>query len=333
MANFDLIVVGGGPGGYVAAIYGAQNGLKTALVEKDNLGGTCLNWGCIPTKALARNAEVLRTVNEAAEYGISLDAKSVKADYAAAQKRSREVSAKLVRGINGLMRKNKIEVIKGEGVLVSGTQVKVGDTTYSAKNIILATGSHPFKIPTIDYSNKNVMTSRQALELTDAKPGDKFVIIGAGAIGMEFASIWASYGVDVTVIEMLPRILPNEDADISAEVAKAFEKRGIKTMPGTKVVHVVAEGNDITVIVEKDGKRETLKCCKLLVSAGVRANVADIGLEAAGVKLTERGLVQVDENLRTTCPTVYAIGDITGKLALAHVASAQALAAVTAIVG
>lgn len=335
MEKFDLIVIGGGPGGYVAAIYASQQGLKTALVEKADLGGVCLNWGCIPTKSLVHNAEVLRTVKEAKEYGITLDTAVIKADYSIAQKRSREVSAKLTRGVKSLMKKNKVTVIKGEGSLLSGTKVKMmpGGEILEAKNIILATGSHPFKIPAFDYSNPNIMTSREALELTEVHPGDRFVIIGAGAIGMEFASIWASYGADVTVVEMLARVLPNEDADVSVEIEKTFQKRGIKTKAGSKVTSVTANGSDIKVTVEKDGKSEILSCSKLLVSAGVRANVAEIGLEAAGVKLTERGLVQVDEKLQTTCPTVYAIGDVTGKLALAHVASAQALAAVHAIIG
>ncbi len=285
MEKFDLIIIGGGPGGYVAAIYASQHGLKTALVEKADLGGTCLNWGCIPTKALARNAEVLRTVKEAKNYGITLNTAEIKADYSVAQKRSREVSTKLSRGVKSLMKKNKVTVIQGEGSLLSGTRVQVvpGGENLEAKNIILATGSRPFKIPGFDYSNPNIMTSRQALELTEVHPGDQFVIIGAGAIGMEFASIWASYGADVTVIEMLPRILPNEDADVSAEIEKAFKKRGIKTRAGSKVTSVAANGSDIRVTVEKDGESEIFPCSKLLVSAGVRANVAGIGLEAAGV--------------------------------------------------
>ena len=335
MNKFDLIVIGGGPGGYVAAIYAAQQGLHTALVEKADLGGVCLNWGCIPTKALVQNAEILRTVKEANKYGINLNTNEIKADYSVAQKRSREVSGKLTMGIKSLLKKNKVTVLHGEGSLVSGTRVKVMPTgeILETKNIILATGAHAFKIPQFDYSNPNIMTSREALELTDVKPGDKFAVVGAGAIGMEFASIWASYGAEVTVVEMLPRVLPNEDADVSKEIQKAFKKRDINVKVDSKVTSVVTEGNGFNLVIDNKGKTESIPCGKILISAGVRANVENIGLEAVGVKLTERGLVQVDDHLLTTCPTVYAIGDMTGKLALAHVASAQALAAVHAILG
>lgn len=335
MSKFDLIVIGGGPGGYVAAIYAAQHGLNTALVEKADLGGVCLNWGCIPTKSLVHNAEILRTVKEANQYGIDLKPTEIKADYSVAQKRSREVSGKLTMGIKSLLKKNKVTVIQGEGSLISGTSVKVMPTgeILETKNIILATGAHAFKIPQFDYSNPNIMTSREALELAEVNSGDKFAVIGAGAIGMEFASIWASYGAEVTVVEMLPRVLPNEDADVSKEIERAFEKRKISIKTSSKVTSMSVKGSNIELILEKNGKSEIILCSKLLVSAGVRPNVSGIGLEAAGVKLTERGLVQVDDNLLTTCPTVYAIGDVNGKLALAHVASAQALAAVHAILG
>ena len=335
MSKFDLVVIGGGPGGYVAAIYATQQGLNTALVEKADLGGVCLNWGCIPTKALVHNAEILRTVKEANKYGIDLNSNEIKADYSAAQKRSREVSGKLTMGIKSLMKKNKVTVIQGEGSLLSGTKVKVMPTgeVLETKNIILATGSHAFKIPQFDYSNPNIMTAREALELTEINPGDKITVVGAGAIGMEFASIWASYGAAVTVVEMLPRVLPNEDADVSKEIQRAFKKRDIAVKVDSKVTSVVAEGKGFNLIIEKKGKTESIPCDKILVSAGVRANVENIGLEAAGVKLTERGLVEVNDQLLTSCPSVYAIGDVTGKLALAHVASAQALAAVHAILG
>lgn len=335
MNKFDLIVIGGGPGGYVAAIYGAQQGLNTALVEKADLGGVCLNWGCIPTKSLARNAEILRTVKEAAKYGIDINASEVKADYEVAQKRSREVSGKLTKGIQSLMKKNKVTVIKGEASLINGTKVKVmpSGEILETKNIILATGAHAFKVPGFDYSNPNIMTSREALALTDVKPGDEIIVIGAGAIGMEFASIWASYGAQVTIIEMMSRLLPNEDADVSKEIERAFKKRGIKAKTDSKVTSVNVSGNTISLVVEENGKQENLSCYKLLVSAGVRPNVEGIGLEAVGIKLSEKGMVQIDDQFRTTCPTVYAIGDITGKLALAHVASAQALAAIHAIEG
>ncbi len=328
-------MIGGGPGGYVAAIYAAQQGLNTALVEKAELGGVCLNWGCIPTKALVKNAEVLEMVKEANQYGIAINASAIKADYSLAQKRSRDVSQKLTSGVTGLMKKNKIKLIKGEASLLDGTTVKVRPSgeVFKADHIILATGAHAFKIPSFDYSNPNIMTSREALELTQLKTGEKFAIVGAGAIGMEFASIWSSYGADITLIEMLPRLLPNEDKDVSNEMERAFKKRGIKTLTNSKVNKISEKGNDIELDLESGGKTEKISCSKLLISAGVRPNVSNIGLETAGIKLTESGFVQVNEDLLTTCPTVYAIGDVTGKLALAHVASAQALAAVHAIIG
>lgn len=335
MNKFDLIVIGGGPGGYVAAIYAAQKGLKTALVEKADLGGVCLNWGCIPTKALAKNAEILRMVREADKYGIALNSSGIKADYSAAQKRSREVSGKLTTGIKSLMKKNKVTVFQGEANLINETSLKIAPSgeILEAKNIILATGAHAFRIPGIDYSNPQIMTSKEALELTEVNQGDKIVVIGAGAIGMEFSSIWDSYGAEVTVIEMLPHLLPNEDADVSKEMEKAFKKRGIKFKVETKVISVVVDKSKINLVIDEKGKSETITCDRLLVSAGIRPNVEGIGLEKAGVKLTDRGYVEVDNQLQTTCPSVYAIGDVTGKLALAHVASAQALAAVHAILG
>ena len=330
MAKFDVVVVGGGPGGYVAAIYAAQQGLKTALVEKENLGGTCLNWGCIPTKALARNAEVLSTVLEADRFGVALDKKSVKGDYAVAQKRSREVSSKLTRGVAGLIRKNKITLFNGTATFVDAKKIKIDPKgeIVEGTNIIMAMGSRPNMIPGIEVSDR-VMTSHQALELKDLPK--KIVVVGAGAIGMEFTNIWRSFGAEVTVVEMLPRVLPNEDEAVSTEVHKAFEKRGVKIMPGTKLEKIDTSAKQIKVTVSKDGKQTVLECDKVLVSAGIRPNSQ--GLEKTGVKLNERGYVVIDEKMQTNVKGVYAIGDLTGKLALAHVASAQALVAVDVIKG
>jgi dihydrolipoamide dehydrogenase len=330
MAKFDVVVVGGGPGGYVAAIYAAQQGKKTALVEREDLGGTCLNWGCIPTKALARSAEVLATVRQAGEFGVTLDQNSLRGDYAAAQKRSREVSAKLRRGVSALLKKNGVETFTGTGVLTGAKTVRVdpkGDVL-EAGNVILATGSRPNMIPGVE-AGERVMTSRQALELTEIP--NKMVIIGGGAIGMEFAGIWRTYGADVTVVEMLPRVLPAEDEAVSAEVAKAFAKRGIKIMAGTKLEQIDASGRTVKVKVAGDGKTTQIECDSVLVSAGIRPNTE--GLDKAGIKLNGRGYAEIDESMQTSVKGVYAIGDITGKLALAHVASAQALAAVDAILG
>lgn len=330
MAKYDVLVVGGGPGGYVAAIYAAQQGLKTALIEKENLGGTCLNWGCIPTKSLARNAEILKSVLEADEYGVSLDKNSVKGDYAAAQKRSRQVSAKLTKGIGGLLRKNKVDLITGTATFMDPKRVKVDPSgeVIDATNVIMAMGSRPNVIPGMQVSDK-VMTSRQALELTEIPK--KIVVIGAGAIGMEFSGIWSTYGADVTVVEMQSRVLPLEDADISAEVEKAFSERGIKFMIGTKLEKIDVSPLGVKVTVNKDGNKTVLDCDKMLVSAGIRPNSE--GLDKINIKLNERKFVEVDDAMQTNIKGVYAIGDLNGKFPLAHVASAQALVAVDAIKG
>ncbi len=333
MNKFDLIVVGGGPGGYVAAIYASQQGLKTALVEKADVGGVCLNWGCIPTKALLASSEVLRTVKDASTFGILLDETSIKPDYDAAQKRSRDVSARLIKGVIGLLKKNNVTVIKGEGTLASSTSVKIDSTseTLTAPHVILATGSHPFRLPNIDYENPNIMTSREALELKEIKPNEKIVIIGAGAIGVEFASIWKTFGAEVTIIEMLPHLLPSEDEDISKEMERAYKKRKIDFKTNTKVTSVTGSGNNLKITIDSLGKIEELPCSKLLVSAGVRPNTMNLGLDLVGIKLNEKGWIEVNDHFQSTCPNVYAIGDVNGKMALAHVASAHALITVDAI--
>ncbi|MGL4607763.1 MAG: dihydrolipoyl dehydrogenase [Eubacteriaceae bacterium] len=335
MKKYDLIVIGGGPGGYVAAIYGAQQGLKTALIEKAELGGTCLNWGCIPTKALAHNAEVLRIVKNAKAYGIALEEKEIKGDYKVAQKRSREVANKLNQGIQGLMKKNKITVYKEKGLMFTNNQVTLekNGEILEGRNIILATGSHANQLPGIDYNNPKIMTAREALELTEIEPGEKIGIIGAGAIGMEFGSIWESYGAKVTVIEMFSNALPNEDIEVSKEIEKAFKKRGIEIKTDTKVTAVEDEGKTLKVTLEAKGTSEDFHCTKLLVSAGIKPNTEGMGLEKIGVALTPQKTIQVNESFQTTCPNIYAIGDVTGKLSLAHVASAQAIEAVKGILG
>ncbi len=335
MKKFDLIVVGGGPGGYVAAIYASQQGLKTALVEKADLGGVCLNWGCIPTKALIANSEILRAIKNASAFGISLDQTSVKPDYASAQKRSREVSSHLIKGVTGLLKKNNVTMFNGEATLTSSSTVKILSTnqTITATSVILATGAHPFKLPNIDYTNPNIMTSRDALELTDLKPNEKVIIIGAGAIGMEFASIWETYGAEVTIIEMLPHLLPNEDDDISKEIELAYKKRKIHFKTNTKVTEVTGSENNLNITIDSAGRSEILSCSKLLVSAGVRPNTNNLGLDLVGVKLNEKGWIEVNENFQTTCPNIYAVGDVNGKMALAHVASAHSMVAVDAILG
>lgn len=331
MANYDVIVIGGGPGGYVAAIKAALGGQKTALVEKEHLGGVCLNWGCIPTKSLLRNAEIVRDLSEGEKFGFSVG--EIRTDYAAAQKRSREVSARLVKGIEYLMKKNKITVYK-ESARFSGKlelSLTPSGEKLNAKNIIIATGSKPFALPMLDYSLPNVLDSKKALQVTKAPKS--IIIVGAGAIGMEFATVFRSYGTEVHVVEMLPRVLPNEDAEISALVEKEFRKKGFGVYTGTKLTSVDNDGKTVKAQFEKDGKTFALESECIFAATGIRPNTEELNLKSFGIKMDGRGYIEVDENMRTSVPGVYAIGDVTGKLALAHTASAQGMQAVNHICG
>jgi dihydrolipoamide dehydrogenase len=331
MANYDVVIIGGGPGGYVAAIRARQLGLKTALVEKEHLGGVCLNWGCIPTKALLYNAEVIRLLGEGRKYGFSFDKDSLSVDYATAHKRSRQVSGRLVKGVEFLMKKNKVDVFEATGSLKSPTEVALssGDTL-SARNVILATGARARSIPGVEIDGERLISARHGLELTEVP--SSIAVIGAGAIGVEFAHVWRTYGADVTILEMLPSVLPLEDADVGREMAKALTKQGIKVHTDTKVEKVDVAGDDLTLTVSKNGQVETIPVKKALMAIGVQPNSENLGLEAAGVK-TDRGWVTVDETMRTNVPTLYAIGDVTGKMPLAHVASAQGIVAAEVIAG
>ena len=330
MATYDVTVIGGGPGGYVAAIRARQLGLKTALVEKDQLGGVCLNWGCIPTKALLRNAEVIRLLEKGKTFGFSFDTSSLTIDYAAAQKRSRQVSNRLVKGVQFLMEKNEVDVFEGTGSLKSPGQVSVGDQTLTTKNVIIATGSHPSSIPGVTIDGDRIISSRQALEMTE--PPESVTVIGAGAIGVEFASLWNAYGVNVTLVEMLPNVLPLEDADIGTELEKALKKQKIDVRTGTRVEKVDTSAGKVTLTVSKEGATSTLSADKALIATGVAPNSDGLGLERMGVR-RERGFIAVDDRMQTNIPAIYAIGDVTGKLALAHVASAQGMVAAEAIAG
>ncbi len=331
---FDVVVIGGGPGGYVAAIRAAQLGLQVALVEKENLGGVCLNWGCIPTKSLLRNAEVIGLLGQGKEFGFSIT--GFEADYGAAMSRSRQVSARLVKGVSVLMRNNAIEVVEGTATLRSATKVEValndGSTrTLDTRNVLLATGGRARSVPGITPDGERVMTYREAIVL-DQVP-QSVVIVGAGPIGMEFAQIWSTYGAQVTVVEMLSRPLPLEDEEISAVVERAFKKRKIKILTSTRVegIDATEAGVQVRLSSEKDGA-QTLDAERVLIAIGIQPNSQDLGLEALGVH-TERGHVVVDDQMRTNVSGVYAIGDLTGKLALAHVASAQGMVAAEAIAG
>ncbi len=323
--QFDLVIIGGGPGGYVAAIRAAQLGIKTALVERDDLGGICLNWGCIPTKALVKNAEVVDTFNHAKDFGITLGKFS--ADYGAAIDRSRVVSNRLVKGVEFLMKKNKIEVFKGAATLTARdrVQIKPAGQTLTAKNIIIATGARPRSLPGLDLDGKNVISSREALELREVP--NPLVIVGASAIGMEFATIYHPYGADITVLEALPHLLPKEDEEVSIEFEKQMQRKGIKFKTNAKVEKAEKSGKQINLHVTTPQGAEMVPAQKVLVAVGIQPNSDGMGLEALGIAL-ERGAITVNEFMQTNVPGIYAVGDVTMKLALAHVASAQGITAV-----
>ena len=325
---YDLAVVGGGPGGYVAAIRAAQFGMRTVLVEKEpTLGGICLNWGCIPSKSLLRNAEVLRLVGESQRFGISVG--EVRADYGAAVDRSRAVVDRTTKGVAFLMRKNGIEVRRARARLRSDQvlQCDDGGEDVNAQQIILATGARARSIPGVELDGRRVITSREMLEVRDIPP--RAVIIGGGAIGCEFAYVLAAYGSAVTVVEMLPRLLPQEDEEVSRELEKAFDRQGIQRRTGTGVEGV--ETGERGVAVHLQGG-EKLECDLVLVAVGVQPNVEDLGLDEVGVAVTRQG-IKVDERMRTSVPGVYAIGDCIGPPLLAHVASAEGVVAAEAAAG
>lgn len=333
MTHFDVVVLGAGPGGYVAAVRAAQLGLNTAIVEPKYWGGVCLNVGCIPSKALLRNAELAHIFNREADvFGISGTASF---DYGAAFDRSRKVSEGRVAGVHFLMKKNKITEINGYGRFADANTLAVelndgGTETVTFTNAIIATGSSTRLVPGTSLS-ANVVTYEQLI-LSRELPRS-IVIAGAGAIGMEFSYVLSNYGVDVTVVEFLPRALPNEDAEVSKEIEKAFKKLGVKIRTGTKVESIHDDGSSVTVTVSKDGVTETVQADKVLQAIGFAPNVDGYGLEAAGVALTERRAIGVSECLQTSQPHIYAIGDVTGLLQLAHVAEAQAVVAAETIAG
>ncbi len=326
-SNYDLVVIGAGPGGYVAAIRAGQLGLKTAIIEKESLGGVCLNWGCIPSKALLKNAEVLSYINRADEFGLSFD--NFHADYSVAYTRSRRVVNRNTRGVAFLLRKNNVEHIQGAGRLAGEGVVEVAPDGQRliAKNVILATGARPRTIPPLPVDGDKIITSREAIVL-DQLPSS-VVIVGGGAIGVEFAYIYRMYGVEVTIVELLPRLVPNEDEDISPILERSFERHGINIMTGAGVTAARSGPDGVAVTVAKDGAEETLNCEKVLVAIGVQPNIEDLGLESMGITIQD-GSIQVDDVMLTNVANVYAIGDVTGKLALAHVASAQAATAAAA---
>ena len=328
--EYDLVVIGAGPGGYVAAIRAAQLGLKTVIVERDALGGVCLNWGCIPSKALLRNAEIVSYFNRAEEFGLKFE--NFSADFTAAIDRSRKVVDRNVRGVSYLLRKNEVEHITGEAVLKGNGVVEVSPDgqRLQARNIIIATGARPRSIPPLPVDGDKVITSKEAIVLEELPKS--IVIVGGGAIGLEFAYLYRMYGVDVTIVELLPHLAPNEDEEISRQVERAFSRHRIKIMTGSRVTGVSDTGNGLQVTVAKGEAEENLEGDKVLVAIGVQPNSEKLELEALGVE-TDNGNIQVDDHMATNVPGIRAIGDVTGKLALAHVASAQATIAVETIAG
>ncbi len=334
MSDFDVLVIGAGPGGYVAAIKAAQHGKKVAIVEREHLGGICLNWGCIPTKALLKSAETLHTLKHAAEFGLAAD--NVRADYGAVIKRSRDVAGNMEKGIQFLMKKNKIEVLNGNAAFTGAKSVEISakdgvKRTVTADAIVIATGHKPRAFPHLPVDGKQVITYRQALaETTQPK---SVLCVGAGAIGMEFGYFYSTLGTKVTVVEVMDQALPLEDHEIAAFVAKQFQRAGVDLRLATKVVKLEQKSGAVAVHIEKDGEAEVIEVEKVLVAVGFVANTDNLGLDKAGVKLDERGFIAVDENQLTSAPGIYAIGDVAGKQLLAHKASFEGEAAIGHIVG
>ncbi|MGB8387707.1 dihydrolipoyl dehydrogenase [Mycobacterium sp.] len=333
MTHYDVVVLGAGPGGYVAAIRAAQLGLNTAIVESKYWGGVCLNVGCIPSKALLRNAELVHIfTKEAKTFGLSGDATF---DYGIAYDRSRKVADGRVAGVHFLMKKNKITEIHGYGRFTDANTLSVdlndgGNQTVTFDNAIIATGSSTRLVPGTSLS-ANVVTYEE--QILSRELPESIIIAGAGAIGMEFGYVLKNYGVDVTIVEFLPRALPNEDAEVSKEIEKQFKKLGVKILTGTKVESISDDGAQVTVVVSKDGKAEELKAAKVLQAIGFAPNVEGYGLDKAGVALNERGGIGINDYMRTNVPHIYAIGDVTCFLMLAHVAEAMGVVAAETIAG
>ena len=330
--SFDVIILGGGPAGYVAAIRAAQLGLATAVVEKEKLGGVCVNIGCIPTKALLHSAYIARLLQEAKEFGVEVG--SVKTDYGVAMKRSRQVSDQNSRGVEFLMKKNKVTVVKGSGVLQPGKKVKVGGDVYEAKKgIIIATGSRVKGIPQIglEINKSTVISSDEALFLE--KTPASLAVIGAGAVGMEFADIFNAFGAKVTLIEALPRILPLEDAEAADTLAKSYKKRGIEVIVGAKVTKANVGKDKVALDVEAGGAKQTVEAAVVLMAAGRAVNTENIGLNECGIQLTDRGFIKVDQRLQTSTAGYYAIGDVAGPPMLAHKGSREGVVVAELLAG
>ncbi len=334
--KFDLIVIGSGPGGYPAAIRASQLGMKVAVVEKESLGGICLNWGCIPTKALLKSAQVFEYIVHAADYGIRVA--KPKVDFSGMIQRSREVADGMSKGVTFLLKKNKVTVIEGFGKLTRGKKVEVEDkegkwTTYEAKHIIIATGGRAKELPGLPIDEKKIIGYRQAMSLE--KQPQKMVVVGAGAIGVEFAYFYHSIGTEVTIVEFMEQgLVPREDEEVSKQLGRIYKRKGIKVLANTAVESVDTKGKGCKVITKnrKTGKEETIDCEVVLSAAGISPNTENIGLEVLGIEM-DRGLIKVDEFYNTNVSGIYAIGDIIAGPALAHVATAEAIVCVEKIAG
>lgn len=331
--DFDVIVLGSGPGGYVTAIRASQLGLKTAVIERESLGGICLNWGCIPTKALLKSANVFEYINHAEEYGLKVE--SADKDFNAVVNRSRNVADGMSNGVKFLMKKNKIEVIMGEGKLMPGKKVSVTDAEgkqkeYSAKHVIIATGARSRELPNLPQDGKKIIGYRKAMTLPEQPK--KLVVVGSGAIGVEFAYFYNAMGTEVTIVEYLPNIVPVEDEEVSKQLERSFKKAGIKIMTSSEVTKVDTSGDGCKVHVKTAKGDKEIECDVVLSAVGVQANIENIGLEELGIK-TEKGKIVVDDFYKTNVEGYYAIGDCVPGQALAHVASAEGIICVEKIAG
>ncbi|WP_394973283.1 dihydrolipoyl dehydrogenase [uncultured Croceitalea sp.] len=333
MSNFDVIVLGSGPGGYVTAIRASQLGLKTAIIEKENLGGVCLNWGCIPTKALLKSAQVFEYLKHAEDYGLNV--KKVEHDFDAVVKRSRNAADGMSKGVQFLMKKNKIEVLKGYGKILPGKKVVVkgenGDPAeYTANHIIIATGARSRELPNLPQDGKKVIGYREAMTL-DKQP-KKLIVVGSGAIGIEFAYFYNSMGTEVTVVEYLPKIVPVEDEDVSKQLERSFKKTGIKIKTSAEVTKVDVSGDGVKATIKTAKGEEILEADVVLSAVGIKTNIENIGLEEVGIA-TDKDKILVNDYYQTNIPGYYAIGDVTPGQALAHVASAEGILCVEKIAG
>ncbi len=328
MSKYDIIVLGSGPGGYVTAIRASQLGFKTAVVEKENLGGVCLNWGCIPTKALIKSAQVFEYLKHAEDYGLKV--KEAEADFDAVIKRSRGVAEGMSKGVQFLMKKNKIDVINGFGKLKPGKKVDVDGKEYSADHIIVATGARSRELPSLPQDGKKVIGYREAMTLKEQPK--KMIVVGSGAIGVEFAYVYNSMGTEVTIVEYMDRIVPVEDADVSKQLEKSFKKNGINIMTSAEVTKVDTSGTGVKATVKTKKGEEVLEADIVLSAVGIKTNIENIGLEDVGIAV-DRDKILVNDYYQTNIPGYYAIGDVTPGQALAHVASAEGILCVDKIAG